>query len=99
MSLLALPIQVLKKNVPYLTFPTYFAGFCDIFFPPKSKAHFAREKGGTSSMEPRSSPPREAVEADSRHSAVAPKRCCFSLFGPVCCFLVGSICLLFVVFH
>lgn len=53
---------------PYLPF-IYFGGLVILFFPPKSKAHFAREKGGKSSMEPRSSPPREA---ESRHSAVVP---------------------------
>lgn len=68
MSLLAPRLQVFKKKCPLLTFPLP-RRFCVNFFPPKSKDHFAREKGGTSSMEPRSSPPREA---DSRHSAVVP---------------------------
>lgn len=67
--ILALQSKFWKKNVPYL--PDLLRRFGWYFVPPKSKDHFAREKGGKSSMEPRSSPPREA---QSRHSAVAPKR-------------------------
>ena len=94
MSLIHPPTQSkFNKNVPYL--PIDFAGLVIIFlFPPKSKAHFAREKGGTSSMEPRSSPPREA---DSRCCAVVPllqKGVVFRCSAPFVVFRVRFVCCL-----